>query len=99
VIKIDRSFWCAARELCARVTIEEGNYKMADDQNTKQDQAEDEHVSSSTSSFPLGPSTDVVVTHLDAPPRVASRSIHRRRPAPIVPERQPDSGPDDENKK
>jgi hypothetical protein len=35
---------------------------------------------------------EVIVRHLDEPPPSGKRSIHPRRPAPIVPTRKPGTG-------
>jgi hypothetical protein len=48
-----------------------------------------------TSSVPLTPSGEVVLTHLDAPPSTGKHTIHPRRPAPIVPEHVPDKVDED----
>jgi hypothetical protein len=48
-----------------------------------------------SSALPTGsakPRREVLVTHLDSPPPSGKRSIHPRRPAPIVPTREQRSG-------
>jgi hypothetical protein len=71
---------------------------MPDEENSRQAKDENDAPAPSTTSFPLKPSGDVVVTHLDYPPPSGPRTIHPRRPAPIVPERNPQSPSDDESK-
>ena len=71
---------------------------MPDNENPEKKQEETEAPAAASSSFPLKPRGDVVVTHLDAPPCGEPRRIHPRRPAPIVPERRsevPDHEPED----
>ncbi len=65
---------------------------MPDDPDASGKKSENEETGA-TSSFPLKPAGEVVVTHLDSPPPSGPRSIHPRRPAPIVPERRSDEGP------
>jgi len=72
---------------------------MPDDENTRKDKQEDDEPAPSTSSFPLKPSGEVVVTHLDSPPPSGPRKIHPRRPAPIVPDRRPETPADDSKNK
>jgi hypothetical protein len=70
---------------------------MPDDENTHKDQQENDEPR--PSSFPLKPSGEVVVTHLDSPPPSGPRKIHPRRPAPIVPDRRPQAPADDSENK
>lgn len=60
---------------------------MPDNPNDRDEKPADERPA--PSSFPLKPSGAVVVTHLDTPPPGGKRTIHPRRPAPIVPDRPP----------
>jgi hypothetical protein len=59
---------------------------MADDQNDRKDKSED--CASMAASAPPKPVREVVVKHLDSPPPSGKRTIHPRRPAPIVPTRE-----------
>jgi hypothetical protein len=72
---------------------------MPDDENTQKDKQENDEQTPAATSFPLKPSGEVVVTHLDSPPPSGPRSIHPRRTAPIVPERRPQPPADEDEKK
>ena len=64
------------------------------DMEGKQDDQEEKRQDQSPSA-PTGspvPCREVVVTHVDSPPRSGKQQIHPRRPAPIVPNREPDTG-------
>jgi len=69
---------------------------MPDNENPEKKPEETETPAQAPSSFPLKPRGDVIVTHLDTPPCAGPRSIHPRRPAPIVPERRSEN-PDHEH--
>ena len=66
---------------------------MPDDKTQKDDSHEPSQREQPPSPKPL---REVVVRHLDEPPPSGKRSIHRRRPAPIVPQK---SGGDKSSKK
>ena len=76
---------------------------MSDDQDAKNKQPEGGPQPPAASGFPLKPSGAVVVTHLDSPPPSGKRTIHPRRPAPIVPDRPaektPETSPQEEGPK
>jgi len=59
---------------------------MADNESTKKDKAGNAQASPANAGVPLKPAGDVELTQLDSPPPSGPRSIHPRRPAPIVPE-------------
>jgi hypothetical protein len=61
---------------------------MANEQNDEKNRGE------GTAPTPDQPKTvrKVVVTHLDEPPPSGKRTIHQRRPAPIVPTREERTG-------
>jgi hypothetical protein len=65
---------------------------MPDDRPAGQEEQEPEEQAPPTSGVPLKPSGEVVLTHLDSPPDAGPHSIHPRRPAPIVPDRDPRKG-------
>jgi len=74
---------------------------MPDDENARKDKQVSEE-QTATTSFPLKPSGEAVVTYLDSPPPSGPRSIHPRRPAPLVPtheERTGEGSEEDDSKK
>jgi hypothetical protein len=65
--------------------------KMPDEQDAqKEDERQDRSLA--PPGFPLKPSGEVVLTHLDAPPPSGKERIHPRRPAPPVPTREQRTG-------
>jgi hypothetical protein len=65
---------------------------MPDDRNAEKEEHERDEQAPPTSSVPLERSGEVVLTHLDSPPSSGKHTIHPRRPAPIVPEHDPQKG-------
>jgi hypothetical protein len=63
---------------------------MADQQALKKNKNQDQ--SSSQAGVPLENGREVVVTYVDAPPAAGDKSIHPRRPAPVVPDRKNQTG-------
>lgn len=61
---------------------------MPHDEKPANDQDESKDQQPTTGSFPLRPSGEVVVTHLDSPPPSGKRTIHPRRVPPAVPTRE-----------
>ena len=59
---------------------------MTDQQNSGKDKGRDQ--TPSPASIPLKSGGEVVVTYLDSPPHAGKKSVHPRRPAPIVPNRE-----------
>jgi hypothetical protein len=63
---------------------------MSDKQNDQPGESEERSPAPPTGSEK--PRREVFVTHLDSPPPSGKRSIHPRRPAPIVPTREQRTG-------
>jgi hypothetical protein len=76
-------------------TLETLETTLPDDRKPENEGRERDDQAPSTSSVPLKPSGEVVLTHLDSPPSAGKHTIHPRRPAPIVPERAPGKADDD----
>jgi hypothetical protein len=73
---------------------------MADEQNDQKNKSGDR--APAAPNVPPKPVREVVVKHLDEPPPSGKRSIHPRRPAPIVPtheERTREQPPEDTDPK
>jgi hypothetical protein len=62
---------------------------MADQEALTKNKIQDQL--SSQAGVPLENGREVVVTYLDAPP-ASDKSIHPRRPAPVVPDRKDQTG-------
>ena len=58
---------------------------VADKENERQ---KDEDADASPSGFPLKPSGQVTLKHLNEPPPSGKKTIHPRRSAPLVPTRE-----------
>jgi hypothetical protein len=67
---------------------------MSDDRHHEEENKGDEQAPA-RSGVPLKPAGEVVLTHLDSPPSSGKHVIHPRRPAPIVPTRDPERGDKD----
>ena len=63
---------------------------MTDEENSGKDKGQDQ--SPSTASLPLKSGGEIIVTYLDSPPAAGKKSIHPRRRAPIVPNREERTG-------
>jgi hypothetical protein len=63
---------------------------MTDEQNSGKDKGRDQ--TPSPASVPLKSGGEIVVTYLDSPPPAGKTSIHPRRRAPIVPNREERTG-------
>jgi len=63
---------------------------MADKQALSKNRNQDQ--SPSLADVPLQNGREVVVTYQDAPPAAGDKSIHPRRPAPVVPDRKDQTG-------
>jgi hypothetical protein len=64
--------------------------KMADEQNDEKNKSGER--APAAPNVPPKTVREVVVKHLDEPPPSGKRSIHPRRPAPIVPTREERTG-------